>query len=63
MMYKCCFCGEVFDEPEHYTESHGFTDGLAESWAGCPNCGVSDYVDYDPDELEFEDTDEEVEED
>lgn len=47
--YKCKCCGEVFDEPRRYVETHGFTDGLYETWSCCPYCG-GDYEDYDPDE-------------
>lgn len=46
--YKCRCCGEVFDEPRVYVETHGFTDGLYETWSCCPYCG-GDYEDYDPD--------------
>ena len=47
--YKCNNCGEIFDEPRVYVETHGFTDGLYETWSCCPYCG-GDYEDYDPDE-------------
>lgn len=50
--YKCRCCGEIFDEPQRYVETHGFTDGLYEVMSCCPYCG-GDYVDY-------EETDEEV---
>ena len=50
--YKCKNCGEVFDEPLRYVETHGFTDGLYETWGCCPCCGG----DYEP----YEETDEEV---
>lgn len=48
-MYKCTCCGETFDEPRHYVESHGFGNLYAEHWSCCPYCG-GDYEDYDPDE-------------
>lgn len=48
-MYKCDNCGEVFDEPHEYVETHGFTDGLYERCSCCPYCGGS-YSDYDEDE-------------
>lgn len=38
-MYKCKDCGEVFDEPHHVVERHGFDDGYAEHFYVCPNCG------------------------
>lgn len=50
-MYRCKDCGEIFDEPRHWTEQHGFSDGLYEHWEGCPCCGGA-----------FEDYDEEVDE-
>lgn len=55
--YKCRNCGEVFDEPRVYVETHGFTDGLYEHMSCCPYCGG----DYEP--YEVEETDEEVDED
>ena len=55
MTYKCNNCGEIFDEPRRYVETHGFTDGLYERWSCCPYCG-GDY------ELYEEETDEEVDE-
>ena len=53
--YVCCDCGEIFDEPHVYYETHGFTDGLYETMSCCPYCGG----DYEPYE---EETDEEVDE-
>lgn len=44
--YKCRCCGEVFDEPQRYVETHGFPDGLYETWSCCPCCG-GDYVEYE----------------
>ena len=44
--YKCRCCGEIFDEPHVYYESHGFTDGLYERQSCCPCCG-GDYEEYD----------------
>ena len=38
-MYECTDCGEVFEEPTRYVETHGFTDGRYERWLGCPYCG------------------------
>lgn len=53
-MFICRNCGELFVEPHVYCETHGFTDGLYERQSCCPCCG-GDYVDY-------EETDEEVDE-
>jgi hypothetical protein len=38
-MFVCLDCGHVFDDAAQYTETHGFTDGLYETWKGCPKCG------------------------
>lgn len=43
MIYKCRDCGEEFDEPYCWVETHGFTDGLYEHWSACPNCKSTDY--------------------
>ena len=48
-MYKCKQCGEVFDEPQVYYESHGFTDGLYETQSCCPCCG-GDYHEVEDEE-------------
>ena len=37
-MYKCLDCGEVFEEPASVRETHGFADGLAETFYMCPYC-------------------------
>ena len=37
-MYKCLDCGEVFEEPASVRETHGFTDGFAETFYMCPYC-------------------------
>lgn len=47
--YKCKCCGEIFDEPRVYLETHGFTDGFYETWSCCPYCG-GDFEEYDEDE-------------
>ena len=63
MTYKCRDCGEEFDEPYCWVETHGFADGLYEHWSACPNCKSTDY-DYAhivQEELELWD-DEEVDE-
>lgn len=49
-MYICRNCGEIFEEPHVYYETHGFTDGLYERQSCCPCCR-GDYVEYEePDE-------------
>ena len=61
MTYKCRDCGEEFDEPYRWVETHGFTDGLYEHWSACPHCGSCDYDDFYivEAELENEEVDEE----
>lgn len=55
--YKCNCCGEVFDEPQVYYETHGFTDGLYERQSRCPCCG-GDYEEFfDLDEADDEEVD------
>ena len=56
--YKCRCCGEVFNEPHTYYESHGFTDGRYELQSCCPCCG-GDYEEFfDLDEFDDEEVDE-----
>lgn len=43
MKYKCRDCGEEFDFPEEYVETHGFTDGPYEHWSECPFCKSPDF--------------------
>lgn len=40
-MYKCCNCGNLFEEGEQavHTETHGFNDGYVENFYTCPVCG------------------------
>jgi len=38
-VYKCCNCGEEFEEPEVIKEFHGFHDGMCEKFYVCPFCG------------------------
>ena len=63
MIYKCIDCGEEFDEPYRWIETHGFTDGFCEHWSACPNCKSTnyDYARIVQSELELWD-DEEVDE-
>ena len=49
--YKCNCCGEIFDEPRTYHETHGFTDGLYEAMSCCPYCG-GDYRSYEAEETD-----------
>ena len=42
-MYCCENCNFEFKTPEIYRETHGFTDGLYESFLVCPRCGSGDY--------------------
>ena len=62
MTYKCRDCGEEFDEPYRWVETHGFTDGLYESWSACPNCKSTDYDYAHIVQSELELWDEEVDE-
>ena len=39
MMYLCLDCGNIFDTPKSYTETHGFDFPPYEAWEGCPKCG------------------------
>ena len=47
--YICHNCGEIFDIPQRYVETHGFTDGLYEPMSCCPCCG-GDYSEFFDDE-------------
>ncbi len=40
-MFICLNCGEIFEEPKHYVEKHGFEYGPFEEYDGCPVCGDS----------------------
>ena len=38
-MYVCLECGEIFDEPDTWSEYHPYGEGYAEElWSGCPSC-------------------------
>ena len=39
MKYLCLDCGEIFDQPSHWEECHGFDHGPFEHFSGCPYCG------------------------
>lgn len=60
--YRCRDCGEYFDEPHRWVETHGFTDGPYENWSACPCCGSCDYDFSSIVDTEFEFSDEEVDE-
>ena len=38
-MHLCLDCGNLFEEPKHYTETHGLDSPPYETWNGCPDCG------------------------
>ena len=40
MMYRCCECGNLFEEGEQATweETHGLDSPPYEKWSGCPVC-------------------------
>ena len=40
MMYRCCECGNLFEEGEQATweETHGLDSPPYEKWSGCPIC-------------------------
>lgn len=40
-MYTCCDCGETFEEPREYVETHGLDGPPYERYYGCPYCGGS----------------------
>ena len=39
IVYICLDCGETFEEPKRYTETHGLDSPPYEEWNGCPSCG------------------------
>lgn len=42
-MYICRDCGEIFSEPETYTENHPYGMGYASETFGCCPCCGGDY--------------------
>lgn len=38
-MYICRDCGTIFEEPKHYSETHGLDNPPYEEYSGCPECG------------------------
>lgn len=51
-MYKCDYCGIVFDEPAHIEERHGFSTPPYEKIAVCPVCGMDDFSECEESEDE-----------
>lgn len=39
MMFVCLDCHSIFQEPKHYTETHGLSSPPYEELDGCPYCG------------------------
>ena len=37
-MFVCLECGNLFEEPEHWEETHGLSTPPYEQWSGCPRC-------------------------
>lgn len=37
--FKCLDCGEIFEVPAEWVETHGLDCGPYENWVGCPVCG------------------------
>ena len=38
-MFICFDCGNVFDTPKHWQETHGLDTPPYEHRSGCPSCG------------------------
>lgn len=38
-MYFCLDCGHMFEEPEHFIDTHGLDAPPYEERDGCPECG------------------------
>lgn len=38
-MFICLDCGEIFEEPKIFTETHGLDSPPYEKLYGCPECG------------------------
>ena len=47
MAYRCNNCGELFAEPKHSVEMHGFSYGPGENIYTCPYCGIADMEETD----------------
>ena len=52
MKFICLDCNELFDEPSHWEERHGFDYGPFEQMSGCPYCGGSYVNAYKCDECD-----------
>ena len=40
-MFICLDCGEIFEKPKIFTETHGLDSPPYEKFYGCPECGGS----------------------
>ena len=38
-MFVCLECGNIFETPKHWEETHGLDCGPYEKWSGCNICG------------------------
>lgn len=38
-IFVCLECGNLFEEPRRYVETHGLDAPPYEVWHGCPHCG------------------------
>ena len=38
-MFICFDCGQIFEMPEQWQETHGFNRSPYEHFNGCPSCG------------------------
>lgn len=37
-LFVCLECGEIFEEPVYWEETHGLDTPPYEQWSGCPYC-------------------------
>ena len=46
-MFRCADCGEMFEIPKKYTETHGLETPPYEIFYGCPRCaGAYSHIKY-----------------
>lgn len=38
-MFVCLECGNIFETPQYWEETHGLDYGPYEKWSGCNICG------------------------
>ena len=38
-LFVCIECGNLFETPDEWEETHGLDHGPYEHWTGCPACG------------------------